>query len=209
MIDIGGWLRAHRTPVLAGGAAAAGGLFLWQRRKAAPGVSASGDAATAGSLYTPGSAGSSGYDSTGSDLYNNLEPMIEGPYNGLDQLGQSVSGDVQSLDADVGSQLDQVNTNLTGIQAGLAEAGGKLYPGGRPGGPPHRPGKAPRAKLPTNHTHKDNHPGKHTPKTAAPKQPAKKPARTSTRSKLVNPRKPAPPRARTAKKTSGRRGRRG
>lgn len=86
------WVTAHRVPVLGTAAAAVAGLALLMRRRTGRGVTATGSTAAPAiggtTAYTPGV-----YDSTASDLYNTLQPMLEQLQRGQEALADLYGSD--------------------------------------------------------------------------------------------------------------------
>jgi hypothetical protein len=91
---LAGWFATHKTQAYIGGAAAAGGLALLAKRKAAK-----------GSGTTPGTvqaANGATYDSTASDVYNSIEPQLEALQRMFYSL-QAVPGSTNPVPAGAGA----------------------------------------------------------------------------------------------------------
>lgn len=123
------WIRAHKPQTAAGAAAGlAGVVYLVKRRQAASGGS------TASPFALPatggGTVGTTPYDSSGNDVYNSLQPILEGLQNEVDQLS-TVPPITQTIPVTAPPVTGPV---ATGISPG--DIGGMLPPGAVQGGNP-------------------------------------------------------------------------
>ena len=128
----GAWIAQHRVPLGVAGAVAVALLAYTRSRSkgaGAPAGAAAGSAITAGG-QTAGMSGG-GYDSTGSDVYNALEPMLEGLTNSLAALSNSVPVPAAPPPSDVPTAAMTPAGDITSVTAapvttsGTSEGGSK------------------------------------------------------------------------------------
>lgn len=111
------FLKSRNGKIGAGVAAAVVVFALYKRHQAA---AATGTAATTGTAGTP-TAGGTTADTTGSDLFNALEPIIE------NLSGFDAGAAINKSNADQTAALTQLFNGAQGTNTGTTPAGGHTY----------------------------------------------------------------------------------